>query len=63
MEAMINRVNRIWCEIMHNAPMWPMHGQYECRTCGRHYNVEWAGEPAHAPTAPIATWKLARASK
>jgi len=26
---------------MHNAPMWPIHGQYECRTCGRHHDVPW----------------------
>ncbi len=23
--------------------MWPIHGRYECRTCGRRYPVEWAG--------------------
>jgi hypothetical protein len=26
---------------MHNAPMWPIRGGYECRTCGRHHNVLW----------------------
>ena len=30
--------------------MWPIHGQYQCRTCGRQYPVPWAGdEPAQAP--------------
>lgn len=37
----IERVGFWWCNLMHNAPMWPIHGQYECRTCGRHHNVPW----------------------
>jgi hypothetical protein len=32
----------LWCEIMHDSAMWPIHGQYECRTCGRYYPVPWA---------------------
>ena len=32
-----------WCGLMHDSPMWPIHGQYECRTCGRRYPVQWAG--------------------
>jgi hypothetical protein len=27
---------------MHGSPMWPIHAQYECRTCGRHFPVQWA---------------------
>src|SRR6266851_9246565 len=34
----------LWCDLMHDAPMWPIHGEYECRTCGRRYPVRWAGE-------------------
>jgi len=30
--------------------MWPIHGRYECRTCGRHYSVPWAGNAF--PPAP-----------
>ena len=26
-----------WCRMMHQSVMWPVHGQYECRTCGRRY--------------------------
>jgi hypothetical protein len=29
--------------VMHDSPMWPIHGEYECRTCGRRYPVLWAG--------------------
>jgi hypothetical protein len=37
------RLGARWCAFMHNSPMWPIHGQYECRTCGRLYPVQWAG--------------------
>jgi hypothetical protein len=33
-----------WCDSMHDAPMWPIHGEYECRICGRRYPVPWAGD-------------------
>jgi hypothetical protein len=32
----------LWCDLMHDSPMWPIHGEYQCRTCGRHYGVPWA---------------------
>src|SRR5882762_6983089 len=34
----------LWCDFMHAAPMWPIHGEYECRICGRRYPVPWAGD-------------------
>lgn len=37
-----------WCELMHDSVMWPVHGQYECRTCGRHYTA--------LPEAPATGW-------
>jgi hypothetical protein len=27
----------IWCGLMHESLMWPIHGQYQCRKCGRRY--------------------------
>src|SRR5438445_7765447 len=33
-----------WCDFMHDALMWPIHGEYECRICGRRYLVPWAGD-------------------
>jgi hypothetical protein len=30
-----------WCNLMHGAVRWPIHGQYECATCGRSYSVPW----------------------
>ena len=35
------RVAELWCKMMHRAPMWPSHGHYRCRTCGRRYPVPW----------------------
>jgi hypothetical protein len=37
------RIGNLWCRLMHTAPMWPSHGQYECRTCGRRKPVCWEG--------------------
>jgi hypothetical protein len=44
------RLGSLWCDFMHDSPMWPIHGQYQCRTCGRHYPVLWAGD--QLPPAP-----------
>jgi hypothetical protein len=33
----------LWCAFMHESSTWPIHGEYRCRTCGRHYPVPWAG--------------------
>jgi hypothetical protein len=31
----------LWCSIVHDSPMWPIHGRYACRVCGREYPVQW----------------------
>src|SRR5271165_3475554 len=38
----MKRLGDFWCVYMHNSPMWPIHGQYECLTCGRRQPVPWA---------------------
>jgi hypothetical protein len=43
------RIADLWCKLMHTEPMWPSHGQYECRTCGRRHPVCWEGPSAAAP--------------
>lgn len=35
------RLSELWCELVHDAPMWPIHGHYHCRTCGREHLVPW----------------------
>jgi hypothetical protein len=49
-----------WCDLMHDSPMWPIHGQYECRTCGRHYFVPWAGDGIRPAAAKLAAIEPAR---
>lgn len=39
------RVASFWCRQMHGEPMWPMHGRYECRICGRRHRVCWEDGP------------------
>lgn len=35
-------LEKIWCSFMHDSPMWPIHGRYACRVCGREYPVAWS---------------------
>jgi hypothetical protein len=44
----LERLATAWCHLMHDSAMWPAHGEYECRSCGRHYPVPWA-EPKRRP--------------
>ena len=37
------RIGNFWCRLMHDEPMWPMYGWYECRTCGRQHRA-WQDE-------------------
>jgi hypothetical protein len=39
---MTENIGRLWCRLIHDAPMWPIHGHYQCRTCNRQYSVPWA---------------------
>jgi len=40
---------KMWCKTMHDSPMWPSHGHYQCRTCGREYPVPWELDVTNAP--------------
>ena len=42
-------IAEVWCRTMHRSPMWPAHGQYQCRTCGREYPVPWELDITKAP--------------
>jgi hypothetical protein len=63
MEALMNQLSDLWCSLMHESPMWPIHGHYRCRTCGREYPVEWGIEAAAFSSQPIRTLRFADASK
>jgi len=40
-QAETGKLGALWCNLMHDAPLWPIHGEYQCGTCGRHYPVPW----------------------
>ncbi len=37
MKDLLNTLETIWCETMHDRVMWPIHGRYLCSTCLREY--------------------------
>jgi len=37
----VGLVGTVWCRHFHNSVMWPIHGEYECRSCGRRFTVPW----------------------
>jgi len=39
MTALIEQVEKLWCETMHSRTMWPIHGKYRCGECLREYEV------------------------
>jgi hypothetical protein len=39
MKDLLNTIETIWCETMHDRVMWPIHGRYLCSTCLREYPV------------------------
>jgi hypothetical protein len=45
---------------MHESVMWPIHGRYECRTCGRSYPVLWDAPAAPEPATPAPRRSLRR---
>ncbi len=55
MIARQGRIGDLWCRLMHDEPMWPAHGKYECRTCGRRFQVSWQ-QPSTVTPKPR-TWQ------
>jgi hypothetical protein len=49
MKALWSQLGSVWCSMSHPAPMWPIHGRYQCRTCFRVYPVQWE---RYEPPAP-----------
>jgi hypothetical protein len=48
------RIGDLWCRLRHDEPMWPAHGQYECRICGRRFQISWEPPPTVLPK--LMTW-------
>jgi hypothetical protein len=34
-------LGEMWCQTMHSDAMWPVKGEYRCKTCLRSYPVAW----------------------
>jgi acetone carboxylase gamma subunit len=60
---MLDRIRELWCDWAHAEPMWPIHGQYECRTCGRRHDVEWARAASRQARGNRRAIDLARAAR
>ena len=63
-----SRIDTVWCRLMHESILWPIHSHYECRTCGRRYpafaEASTAGTSSALPSpikAPAATAWFSRA--
>jgi hypothetical protein len=62
----VQKFGAFWCTFAHDSAMWPIHGQYRCRTCGRRYPVPWpehgtrpmSSAPRGAETARVALLPL-----
>ena len=52
-QKVTSKLGAMWCGFMHDSPMWPIHGHYECRTCGRHYPVQWVRDGFRSALLPL----------
>ena len=59
-QSNIERLRAAWCYFMHASVRWPIHGWYECGTCGRRYPVPWhRNAPVHGQLRAKSTAALA----
>ena len=47
------KLGDLWCRFFHDAWMWPIHGETQCRTCGRRRPVSWAHSDAGLCTSTL----------
>lgn len=40
-QSVSSALGELWCRAMHADAMWPVKGEYRCRTCLRTYKVAW----------------------
>jgi hypothetical protein len=53
----MERLKELWCEVMHDSVMWPIHAQYKCRACGRRRAVSWTSDPAGTSRTDLRLFK------
>lgn len=49
-----SQLGTLWCIHSHDSVMWPAHGEFQCRTCGRRY-VAFAEPPVANPMSGAAS--------
>lgn len=51
--SVVEKIAGWWCKLVHDDPMWPVNGQYICRTCLRAHPVVWSNSvrPVLEPAA------------
>jgi len=52
--GLLARLADLWCRSMHNSPMLPIHGRYQCRRCHRYHEVSWESPARDRPPQPPA---------
>ena len=50
-----DKIESMWCRLMHDSVSWPIHGHYHCWTCMRKYEVPWTAEPQKTPVLTMRT--------
>ncbi len=53
MGSLAVRIAEAWCRLTHPAPMWPVHGRYQCPKCLRTYPVPWDEPKRTARVIPL----------
>lgn len=56
-------LSELWCDWMHDSPMWPIHGRYQCRVCGRIYRVLWTESSQSPNNTALPAWEHALAGR
>ena len=60
LQSTYSALGEMWCQAMHSDAMWPVKGEYRCKTCLRSYPVAWEGkEAAASPAAGPRTQRVA----
>jgi uncharacterized protein YbaR (Trm112 family) len=54
-----SRIGTLWCSLTHESVMWPVHGEFQCRSCGRHYPA-FAEAPIGSSEGETAVSRTAR---
>jgi hypothetical protein len=51
-QSISTSLGNMWCQAMHSDAMWPVKGEYQCRTCLRKFRVSWEASPEQTEEVP-----------